>query len=96
MYSIEFLNKFGKVEFENLKKNAFEYYSFLEFYYKNDFESSDKVEYINKMFENLSNVNSEIERELIFKKLSEKTGIEYRNRTYYSGGAGMGFIGTMY
>lgn len=71
----EFLNKFGKSKFDKVIENALDYYSFLEFFYRDVYENSDKVEYINKFFENIVNVNSEIERELIFEKLSEKMGV---------------------
>ncbi len=71
----EYLVKFGKANFDKLLENSFDYYSFLEFYYKEIFENSDKVEYINKFFENIANVTSEIEKELIFEKLSGKVGV---------------------
>ena len=71
----EFLNKFGKTKFEMLTKEALDYYDFLEFYYKEEFNLSNKVNYINNFFENLINVKSEIEKELIIEKLSFKVGI---------------------
>ncbi|WP_326908985.1 DNA primase [Sedimentibacter sp. MB31-C6] len=71
----EYLNKFGKSKFDKLIENSLDYYSFLEFYYKDIYENSSKVEYINKYFENIVNVGSEIEKELIFEKLSEKVGV---------------------
>ncbi len=71
----EYLIKFGRANFDKLLENSFDYYSFLEFYYKEIFENSDKVEYINKFFENIANVTSEIEKELIFEKLSGKVGV---------------------
>lgn len=71
----EYLNKYGKSSFDKLLENALDYYSYLEFYYKNIFENSNKVDYINKFFDNIINVNSEIEKELIFEKLSNKIGI---------------------
>lgn len=71
----EFLNKFGKTKFEMLTKEALDYYDFLEFYYKEEFNLSNKVNYINKFFENLINVRSDIEKELIIEKLSFKVGI---------------------
>lgn len=71
----EFLNKYGKAKFEKSVENALDYYDFLEFHYKNNYESSDKVEYINKFFDNIINVNSEIEKELILEKLSAKMGV---------------------
>ena len=71
----EYLNKFGKASFDKLIENSLDYYSFLEFYYKEILENSNKVEYINKFFDNIVNVHSEIERELIFDKLSRKVGV---------------------
>ena len=71
----EFLNKFGKTKFDKLVENALDYYSFLEFHYKDVYESSNKVEYINNFFENIVNINSEIEKELIFERLSTKMGV---------------------
>lgn len=71
----EFLNKFGKTKFEMLTKEAFDYYDFLEFYYKDEFNLSNKVNYINRFYENLINVRSDIEKELIIEKLSFKVGI---------------------
>lgn len=71
----EYLNKFGKINFDKLIENSLDYYSFLEFHYKEIYENSDKVEYINKFFDNIANVTSEIERELIFEKLSRKVGV---------------------
>lgn len=71
----EFLSKFGKMKFEMLVEEALDYYSFLEFYYKDDFDLSNKVNYINKFFDNLSNIKSDIEKELIIEKLSFKVGV---------------------
>jgi len=71
----EYLNKFGKINFDKLIENSLDYYSFLEFHYKEMYENSNKVEYINKFFDNIVNVNSEIEKELIFEKLSSKVGV---------------------
>jgi len=71
----EFLNKYGKAKFDKLIQNSLDYYSFLEYYYKKLYENSNKVEYINKFFENIVNVNSEIEKELILEKLSKKMGV---------------------
>lgn len=71
----EYLNKFGRVNFDKLIENSLDYYGFLEFYYKEMLENSNKVEYINNFFDNIVNVNSEIERELIFDKLSRKVGV---------------------
>ncbi len=71
----EYLNKFGKINFDKLIENSLDYYSFLEFHYKEIYENSDKVEYINKFFDNIANVTSEIEKELIFEKLSRKVGV---------------------
>jgi DNA primase len=71
----EFLNKFGKQKFDKLIENSLDYYNFLEFHYRDIYENSNKVEYINKFYENIVNVNSEIERELIFEKLSIKVGV---------------------
>lgn len=71
----EYLNKFGKINFDKLIENSLDYYSFLEFHFKEIYENSDKVEYINKFFDNIANVTNEIERELIFEKLSEKVGV---------------------
>ncbi len=71
----EYLNKFGKANFDKLIENSLDYYSFLEFHYKEKLENSNKVEYINNFFDNIVNVNSEIERELIFDKLSSKVGV---------------------
>ncbi|WMJ76254.1 MULTISPECIES: DNA primase [unclassified Sedimentibacter] len=71
----EYLNKFGKIKFDKLLENSLDYYSFLELHYKEVFENSNKVEYINKFFDNIVYVNSEIEKELIFEKLSRKVGV---------------------
>ncbi len=71
----EFLNKFGKTKFEMLSKEALDYYDFLEFYYKEEFDLSNKVNYINSLFSNLSNIKSEIEKELIIEKMSFKVGV---------------------
>lgn len=71
----EFLNKYGKTKFDKLIQNSLDYYSFLEFYFQKSFENSNKVEYINKFFDNIVNVNSEIEKELILEKLSKKMGV---------------------
>ena len=71
----EFLNKFGRGSFDKLIENSLEYYDFIEFHFKEILENSNKVEYINKFFDNIVNVNSEIERELIFDKLSRKVGV---------------------
>lgn len=71
----EFLNKYGKPKFDKLIENSLDYYSFLEFHYKDIYENSNKVEYINKFFDNIVYVNSEIEKELIFEKLSVKMGV---------------------
>ncbi len=71
----EFLNKFGKMKFEMLTEEALDYFSFLEFYYKGEFDLSNKVSYINKFFDNLSNIKSDIEKELIIEKLSLKVGV---------------------
>lgn len=71
----EFLNKYGKIKFDKLIQNSLDYYSFLEFYYEKYYENSSKVEYINKFFDNIVNVNSEIEKELILEKLSIKMGV---------------------
>ncbi len=71
----EYLNKFGKVNFDKLIVNSLDYYSFLEFHYIELFENSNKVEYINKFFDNIVNISSEIEKELIFEKLSSKVGV---------------------
>lgn len=71
----EFLNKFGKMKFEMLSQEALDYYGFLEFYYKEEFDLSNKVSYINKFFDNLSNIKSDIEKELIIEKLSFKVGV---------------------
>ncbi|MGB4438100.1 MAG: DNA primase [Sedimentibacter sp.] len=71
----EYLNKFGKINFDKLIENSLDYYSFLEYHYKELYENSNKVEYINKFFDNIVNVSSEIEKELIFEKLSSKVGV---------------------
>jgi DNA primase len=71
----EYLNKFGKINFDKLIENSLDYYSFLEFHFKEIYENSSKVEYINKFFDNIVNVASEIEKELIFEKLSRKVGV---------------------
>ncbi|MDD2397957.1 MAG: DNA primase [Tissierellia bacterium] len=71
----EYLNKFGKASFDKLIENSLDYYSFLELHFKEMLENSNKVEYINNFFDNIVNVNSEIERELIFDKLSSKVGV---------------------
>ena len=71
----EYLNKFGKSSFDKLIENSLDYYSFLKFHFKEKLENSNKVEYINNFFDNIVNVNSEIERELIFDKLSRKVGV---------------------
>lgn len=71
----EYLNKYGKPSFDKLIENSLDYYSFLEFHYKEKLENSNKVEYINNFFDNIININSEIEKELIFDKLSRKVGV---------------------
>ncbi|MDF2676209.1 MAG: primase [Bacillota bacterium] len=71
----EYLNKFGKQKFDKLIENSLDYYNFLEFHFKESYETSKKVEYINIFFDNIVNVNSEIEKELIFEKLSIKMGV---------------------
>ncbi len=71
----EYLNKFGRSSFDKLIENSLDYYNFLEFHFKEMLENSNKVEYINNFFDNIVNVNSEIERELIFDKLSRKVGV---------------------
>lgn len=71
----EYLNKFGKINFDKLIENSLDYYDFLEFHFKEIYENSSKVEYINKFFDNIVNVTSEIEKELIFEKLSRKVGV---------------------
>lgn len=71
----EYLNKYGKAEFDKLIENSLDYYSFLEYKYKDIYENSNKVEYINSFFDNITNINSEIERELIIEKLSRKVGV---------------------
>jgi DNA primase len=71
----EYLSKYGNPGFDKLIENSLDYYSFLEFHFKEIFENSNKVEYINNFFDNIVNVNSEIERELIFDKLSRKVGV---------------------
>ena len=71
----EYLNKFGKTSFDKLIENSLDYNAFLELYFKEKLENSNKVEYINNYFDNIVNVNSEIERELIFDKLSRKVGV---------------------
>lgn len=88
----EYLNKFGKINFDKLIENSLDYYSFLEFHYKELYENSNKVEYINKFFDNIVNVNSEIEKELIFEKISSKVGVskesiikEYNKRSTKQG-----------
>jgi len=71
----EYLNKYGRASFDKLIENSLDYYNFLEFHFREILENSNKVEYINKIFDNIVNVNSEIERELIFDKLSRKVGV---------------------
>ena len=71
----EYLNKFGKQSFDKLIDNSLDYYGFLEFHYKEKLENSNKVEYINNFFDNIINIHSEIEKELIFEKLSRKVGV---------------------
>ncbi len=71
----EYLNKYGKINFDKLLENSLDYYSFLEFHFKETYENSNKVEYINKFFDNIVNITSEIEKELIFEKLSRKVGV---------------------
>lgn len=71
----EYLNKYGKINFDKLLENSLDYYSFLELYYKEIYENSNKVEYISKFFDNIVNIASEIEKELIFEKLSRKVGV---------------------
>ena len=71
----EYLNKYGRGSFDKLIENSLDYYDFLEFHFKEILENSNKVEYINKIFDNIVNVYSEIERELIFDKLSRKVGV---------------------
>lgn len=88
----EYLNKFGKINFDKLIENSLDYYSFLEFHYKELYGNSNKVEYINKIFDNIVNISSEIEKELIFEKLSSKVGVskesimkEYNKRSTKQG-----------
>lgn len=71
----EYLSKYGKMRFEMLSEEALDYYDFLEFYYKEEFDLSNKVNYINNLFDNLSNVKSDIEKELIIEKMSFKVGV---------------------
>ncbi len=71
----EYLNKFGKVNFDKLIENSLDYYNFLEYNFNEIYENYSKVEYISKIFDNIVNVNSEIEKELIFEKLSSKVGV---------------------
>lgn len=71
----EYLNTHGKAKFDKLIENALDYYSFLEFHYEKTYKNSNKVEYINNFFDNIVNVTSEIEKELIFEKLSSKIGV---------------------
>ncbi len=71
----EYLNKYGKINFDKLIENSLDYYNFLGFYYKEIFKNSNKVEYINKFFDNIVNITSEIEKELIFERLSKKVGV---------------------
>ncbi len=71
----EYLNKFGKINFDKLIQNSLDYYDFLEYHFNEIYENSNKVEYISKIFDNIVNVNSEIEKELIFEKLSSKVGV---------------------
>jgi DNA primase len=77
----EFLGKFGKMRFEMLSEEALDYYDFLEFYYKEEFDLSNKISYINNLFDNLSNVKSDIEKELIIEKMSFKVGVSKESLT---------------
>ncbi len=70
----EFLNKFGKSAFELLLNKSFDYYGFLEFYYK-DLFLVDKIRYISKFFENIRNVKGDVEKEIILGKLSSKVDV---------------------
>lgn len=81
----EFLNKFGKINFDKLIENSLDYYSFLELYYDDIYKNSNKVEYINKFFDNIVNITSDIEKELIFEKLSKKVGVSKESiiKEYY-------------
>lgn len=71
----EFLNIYGKKKFDKLIENSLDFYSFLEYYYKDVYNKSNKLEYINAFFDNIVNVKSEIEKELIIEKLSNKVGV---------------------
>lgn len=77
----EYLNKFGKVNFDKLIENSLDYYNFLEYHFNEIYENNNKVEYISKIFDNIVNVNSEIEKELIFEKLSSKVGVSKESIT---------------
>jgi len=71
----EYLNKHSVVEFKALANKAKGYYDFLEFYYKDVFKNSTKAEYIYNIFENLININNDIEREIFLDKLSKKVKV---------------------
>lgn len=71
----EYLNKHSVVEFKALANKALNYYEFLEFYYQDVYKNSTKAEYIYQIFENLTNVNNDIEREIFLDKLSKKVKV---------------------
>lgn len=71
----EYLSKHGKVKFDHLIKKSFDYFEYLVYFYSKILEEGNKVEFINKCFENINNINSSIERELILEKLASQTEV---------------------
>lgn len=71
----EYLSKHGKVKFDHLIKKSLDYYEYLVYFHSKILEDGNKVEFINKCFENINNINSSIERELILEKLASKTEV---------------------
>lgn len=71
----EFLTNYGKIKFDELIKKSLNYFEFLDFYYSKLYNKENKIDYINKFFESVDNINSIIERELILEKLALKVNI---------------------
>lgn len=71
----EFLNKYGKIKFDALVTKAMDYYSFLEYYYREYIEKKDYETFKRKILENYINVPSDGERELLINKLSQTINI---------------------
>ncbi len=71
----EFLTNYGKIKFDELIKKSLDYFEFLDFYYSKLFDKDDKIQYINKFFDSINNINSIIERELVLEKLAMKVNV---------------------